>query len=99
MQASTAKKRFAPICYDFVKNQCTRGEDCKYSHDYSSILYGPRAPGKDPYVICVDFTRWAGSPAGLCSGRGRGMGARLLGSDQQPGLGLCMGPHGQPLSC
>ncbi len=57
MQASSAKKRFAPICYDFVKNQCTRGEDCKYSHDYSSILYGPRAPGKDPYVICVDFTR------------------------------------------
>jgi hypothetical protein len=54
---SAAKKRFAPICYDFVKNQCCRGDECKYSHDYSSILYGPRAPGKDPYVVCVDFTR------------------------------------------
>ena len=25
-----AKKRFAPICYDFVKSQCMRGDECKY---------------------------------------------------------------------
>eukprot|EP00887_Chlorella_sp_A99_P001592 scaffold8.g1592.t1 len=66
MTSMSAKKRFAPICYDFVKNQCTRGEDCKYSHDYSSILYGPRAPGKDPYVICVDFTRGKCSRGASC---------------------------------
>ena len=53
------RKRFAPVCYDWIKSQCSRGDDCRYSHDYSSILYGPRAPGKDPYVACVDYTRHA----------------------------------------
>ena len=28
----------AAICYDFVKNQCSRGAECRYSHDYSTIL-------------------------------------------------------------
>ncbi|KAH7624416.1 hypothetical protein Ndes2526B_g00614 [Nannochloris sp. 'desiccata'] len=48
----------SPICYDFVKNQCSRGPECKYSHDFSSILMGPRHPvGKKPYVMCMDFVR------------------------------------------
>lgn len=47
----------APICYDFVKGQCTRGTQCRYSHDYLSILLGPRPVGKNPHVMCVDFAR------------------------------------------
>lgn len=26
------------ICYDFIKNKCTKGEACRYSHNYSAIL-------------------------------------------------------------
>lgn len=63
------RKRFAPVCYDWIKSQCSRGDDCRYSHDYASILYGPRAPGKDPYVVCVDYTRCARSAQALPSCR------------------------------
>jgi len=52
------RPKIFPICYDFVKNQCSRGPECKYSHDFSSILMEPRQPaGKNPYVMCMDFVR------------------------------------------
>lgn len=59
-ESGNGRRRFAPICYDFVKNQCTRGDACRYSHDYASILYGPRGAGKQLNVLCVDYTRCAG---------------------------------------
>ena len=73
--ATTNRRPTAPICYDFVKNQCTRGTDCKYSHDYSSILLGSRPPGRNPYVMCMDFAR------GKCA---RGAGCRYAHGDVLP---------------
>jgi len=49
-----ANARKLPICYDFVKNKCGKGDACKYSHDYAAILSnvsgrvggsGGRSPG------------------------------------------------------
>eukprot|EP01026_Neomeris_dumetosa_P042745 TRINITY_DN3567_c0_g1_i1.p1 TRINITY_DN3567_c0_g1~~TRINITY_DN3567_c0_g1_i1.p1 ORF type:complete len:387 (+),score=50.52 TRINITY_DN3567_c0_g1_i1:139-1299(+) len=41
------------ICYDFTKNQCNRGDKCKYSHDIATIIkYNSREKG-----ICFDFLR------------------------------------------
>lgn len=83
-ESTNGRRRFAPICYDFVKNQCMRGENCRYSHDYTSILLGHRRPGKNPNVLCVDFTR------GRCL---RGNACRY--SHTAP---VAMGPGGQPLA-
>ena len=33
-----ANARKLPICYDFVKNKCGKGDACRYSHDYAAIL-------------------------------------------------------------
>ena len=49
-------KRNAPICYDFVKGVCKR-EDCRYSHDLSSIIFGTKGTKDDPN-ICYDHTRY-----------------------------------------
>eukprot|EP01024_Parvocaulis_polyphysoides_P036913 TRINITY_DN327_c0_g1_i1.p1 TRINITY_DN327_c0_g1~~TRINITY_DN327_c0_g1_i1.p1 ORF type:complete len:399 (-),score=53.46 TRINITY_DN327_c0_g1_i1:1025-2221(-) len=41
------------ICYDFTKNQCNRGDKCKYSHDIATIIkYNSKEKG-----ICFDFLR------------------------------------------
>eukprot|EP01025_Chloroclados_australasicus_P033254 TRINITY_DN3383_c0_g1_i1.p1 TRINITY_DN3383_c0_g1~~TRINITY_DN3383_c0_g1_i1.p1 ORF type:complete len:359 (-),score=-3.59 TRINITY_DN3383_c0_g1_i1:291-1238(-) len=41
------------ICYDFTKNQCSRGDRCKYSHDIATIIgYNSQEKG-----ICFDFLR------------------------------------------
>lgn len=32
-----AGKKKSSICYDFVKNSCTKGDSCRYSHDYSAL--------------------------------------------------------------
>ena len=34
------RNRNSPICYDFVKKQCVRGPECRYSHDLDSIIHG-----------------------------------------------------------
>jgi len=61
------RPKTSPICYDFVKNQCSRGPECKYSHDYSSILMGPRQPaGKNPHIMCMDFVRGRCSRGASC---------------------------------
>lgn len=47
----------APICYDFVKGKCIRGMECRYSHDFSSILLGYPPKKKNTNVFCVDFAK------------------------------------------
>ena len=37
------RNRNSPICYDFVKKQCIRGPECRYSHDLDSIIHGTSA--------------------------------------------------------
>lgn len=32
-----AGKKKPPICYDFVKNNCIKGDNCRYSHDYTAL--------------------------------------------------------------
>eukprot|EP01025_Chloroclados_australasicus_P050517 TRINITY_DN5816_c0_g5_i1.p3 TRINITY_DN5816_c0_g5~~TRINITY_DN5816_c0_g5_i1.p3 ORF type:complete len:399 (-),score=67.38 TRINITY_DN5816_c0_g5_i1:3333-4529(-) len=50
------------ICYDFTKNQCNRGDKCKYSHDIATIIkYNSREKG-----ICFDFLRGQCSRGMLC---------------------------------
>ena len=60
----------APICYDFVKGLCSRGPDCRYSHDLNSIIHIARGIGGGGPAgncgggtpdVCRDFTRCAGS--------------------------------------
>lgn len=54
------QRKSSSICYDFVKNQCSRGDACRYSHDIASILYNKRpgpSTGKNPHVMCLDFSR------------------------------------------
>jgi hypothetical protein len=58
---SSQRRSTKSVCYDFVKNQCSRGDVCKYSHDIASILYANRQPsrgGKNVMnVMCLDFSR------------------------------------------
>ena len=35
--AMATKNRSGSICYDFVKGVCTRGAECRYSHDLTLI--------------------------------------------------------------
>ncbi len=52
-----AARRAAPICYDFVKGLCTRGGDCRYSHDLDSIIHSARGGPGAPPDVCYDFLR------------------------------------------
>lgn len=54
---SAATKRGAPICYDFVKGSCTRGAECRYSHDISSVINSSKARPVGPAEPCFDFLR------------------------------------------
>lgn len=45
------------ICFDFTKNQCTRGSACKFSHDIQHIIQ----VNSQEKGICFDFLK------GLCS--------------------------------
>ncbi len=54
-----AGKRTAPICYDFVKGLCTRGAECRYSHDLNSIIHSARGGAGATTDVCYDFTRCA----------------------------------------
>lgn len=54
-----AGKRTAPICYDFVKGLCTRGAECRYSHDLNSIIHSARGSAGSTTDVCYDFTRCA----------------------------------------
>ncbi len=49
--AASAKSRVTTsICYDFVKGQCSRGVQCRYSHDLGMIakvhISGPVAASR-----------------------------------------------------
>ena len=57
MQSGKTTRRNAPICYDFVKGLCSRGSDCRYSHDINSIINGTRGSINGSHEICYDFTR------------------------------------------
>jgi len=63
------KNRSGSICYDFVKGVCTRGAECRYSHDLTLIARMTRTsnggaadmdqgPGQQTDV-CFDFLRCA----------------------------------------
>jgi hypothetical protein len=74
------KNRSGSICYDFVKGVCSRGPDCRYSHDLTLIARmartsngaagGPDADGGAD--VCFDFLR-----CGVCGWR-TGAAATLL---------------------
>lgn len=55
--ASAATKRGAPICYDFVKGMCSRGAECRYSHDISSVIHGHQGRPATASEPCFDFLR------------------------------------------
>lgn len=65
--AMATKNRSGSICYDFVKGVCTRGAECRYSHDLTLIARMARTsnggaadmdqgPGQQTDV-CFDFLR------------------------------------------
>ena len=68
--ASAATKRGAPICYDFVKGMCTRGTECRYSHDIASVIHStktrPIADSSTADEPCFDFLRWAAVLSTAC---------------------------------
>lgn len=55
--ATAATKRGAPICYDFVKGMCSRGDECRYSHDITSVMNSSKARPAGPVEPCFDFLR------------------------------------------
>lgn len=69
--AAPNKNRSGSICYDFVKGVCTRGSECRYSHDLTLIARMARGssgedsnPGQQADV-CFDYLRWGGPPVSL----------------------------------
>jgi hypothetical protein len=66
--AAPNKSRSGSICYDFVKGVCTRGSECRYSHDLTLIARMARGSGDDSDAgqqadVCFDYLRCA---ARLC---------------------------------
>jgi hypothetical protein len=62
--AAPNKSRSGSICYDFVKGVCTRGSECRYSHDLTLIARMARGSGDDSDAgqqadVCFDYLRWA----------------------------------------
>lgn len=63
--AATAanKNRSASICYDFVKGVCTRGSECRYSHDLTLIARmargnsGVQVDQGQQADVCFDYIR------------------------------------------
>lgn len=61
--APANKSRSGSICYDFVKGVCTRGSECRYSHDLTLIARMARgSSGGDTDQgqqadVCFDFLR------------------------------------------
>lgn len=56
------KARSGSICYDFVKGVCSRGAECRYSHDLSLIARMARGSGEEadqgqPADVCFDYLR------------------------------------------
>jgi hypothetical protein len=61
------KNRSGSICYDFVKGVCTRGAECRYSHDLTLIARMARTSsggaadmehGQGQQTdVCFDFLR------------------------------------------
>jgi hypothetical protein len=43
--AAGPQRRATSICYDFVKGVCSRGAECRYSHDLSLIARTARGGG------------------------------------------------------
>lgn len=60
--ASAATKRGAPICYDFVKGMCSRGAECRYSHDIGSVIHGSKGRVVAAGEPCFDFLRCGWQP-------------------------------------
>lgn len=63
--AMATKNRSGSICYDFVKGVCTRGAECRYSHDLTLIAHMARtsnggaadADQGQQTDVCFDFLR------------------------------------------
>lgn len=57
------KNRSGSICYDFVKGVCTRGSECRYSHDLTLIARmargaaGGEADQGQQANVCYDYLR------------------------------------------
>lgn len=55
---ASARTRTTAICYDFVKGVCSRGAECKYSHDLSLIARTARNTTSGRAAeVCYDFLR------------------------------------------
>lgn len=50
------------ICFDFTKNQCSRGYTCKFSHDLQHIIQ----VNSQEKGICFDFLKGACTRGPLC---------------------------------
>lgn len=65
--AMATKNRSGSICYDFVKGVCTRGAECRYSHDLTLIARMARTSNGgaadadlgQQADVCFDFLRCA----------------------------------------
>jgi hypothetical protein len=63
--AMATKNRSGSICYDFVKGVCTRGAECRYSHDLTLIARMARTSNGgaadmdqgQQADVCFDFLR------------------------------------------
>lgn len=59
MQQEEPKRQ---ICFDFTKNQCSRGANCKFSHDLNLII----EVNSQEKGICFDFLKGTCSRGPLC---------------------------------
>jgi hypothetical protein len=82
------QRRATSICYDFVKGVCSRGVECRYSHDLSLIARTARGgagagggAGGQPTDVCYDYLRWAGV--------GGGVGGVAVGAGRDAAAGCC----------
>lgn len=73
-------KKKTPICYDFVKNNCAKGDSCRYSHDYTALYNqvhkrkvqsseqaNPNVPASQDTPVCIDYLRGNCSQGLMCT--------------------------------
>ncbi|KAK9787369.1 hypothetical protein WJX73_004032 [Symbiochloris irregularis] len=66
--SQNSRTRNSPICYDFVKKQCTRGAECRYSHDLESIVNSTRGrhiPAVRHNPLASSSYSWAYAPPSI----------------------------------
>lgn len=97
------------ICYDFVKNNCDKGDSCRYSHDYTALYNqvhkrktqsseqtNPNVPASQDATVCIDYLRGHCSRGMMCTMTHAGKSQQV---DVPPTAGLVtvpMAPHGNP---